>query len=130
MSRAYRVRVSESDSRVIHAEDEVCTTLGILDILPREQMAALLEHELLKRGFRRDGELLRRDDNGVTIEVEPATGTVSARAEQSEEVRLQAQREGVTYDDVGPAEVAMRRELAARAKADLEVQAKHEQARV
>ncbi|MBX7105891.1 MAG: hypothetical protein K1X57_17540, partial [Gemmataceae bacterium] len=62
--------------------------------------------------------------------VEPATGTVSARAEQSDGVLLQAQREGVTYDDVGPAEVAMRRELAARAKADLEVQAKHEQARV
>lgn len=130
MSRAYRVRVSETETRLIHAEDEVCTSLAVLEILPREEMAALLEAELLKRGFRKDGERLIRDAGGVTVAVDPATGVVSARVEAEENVKLQAQREGVTFDDIGPAERAVRKELKAKAKADLDEKARAESKRL
>jgi hypothetical protein len=130
MSRAYRVRVSESEHRVIRAGDEVCTSLGMLDILPREEMAALLERELVARGFRKDGEVLRRDAEGVSVVVDPASGAVSARVETSEEVKLQAQREGVTFTDVGPTEKAIRKQLQARVQADLDDKARDEESRL
>ena len=41
MSRAYRIRVSESVQRVLRAGDRVSTQLEILEVLPPEQMAAL-----------------------------------------------------------------------------------------
>ena len=43
MSRAYRISVKESISQDLKAADEICTDLEILEILPREQMADLLE---------------------------------------------------------------------------------------
>ena len=46
MSRAYRIKVSESLNRVIRASDHVSTQLELLEILPQETMAALLEKEL------------------------------------------------------------------------------------
>ena len=51
MSRAYRITVKESDTRHLKAGDEICTQLEILEILPPEDMAALLKEELKKRGF-------------------------------------------------------------------------------
>ena len=42
MSRAYRVRVRESVRHTVRAEDHVSTTLELLEILPREEMAELL----------------------------------------------------------------------------------------
>jgi hypothetical protein len=130
MSRAYRIRVNESERRVIRAADEVRTSLGLLDVLPREEMAALLEHELLGRGFRKDGDLVRRDDDGVSVTVDPATGAVTARAEAEETARLQTHREGLAYDDLGPSQRAVRRELKERARADIEQQAVHAQHKV
>ena len=41
MSRAYRIRVSESLNRTIRAEDSVCAQLEMLEVLPPEQMAAI-----------------------------------------------------------------------------------------
>lgn len=130
MSRAYRIRVNESERRVIRAEDEVCTSLGLLDVLPREEMAALLVKELIGRGFRKDGDVVRRDAKGVSVTVDPATGVVSARSEAEETARLQTHREGLAYDDLGPSQRAVRRELKERARADIERQAVEETRKV
>ena len=72
MSRAYRIRVSESLSRSLAAEDEICSHLELLEVLPPEQMTELLREELKQRGFLEKDGLLRRTDDGVTIEIDPA----------------------------------------------------------
>jgi len=130
MSRAYRIRVSESERRVIRAADEVRTSLGLLDVVPREEMAALLERELLDRGFRKDGDVVRREVDGVSVTVDPASGEVTARAEVEETARLQTQREGTAYDDLGPSQRAVRRELKEQARDDLARQAAHQERQV
>lgn len=123
MSRAYRVRVNESERRIIRAGDSVRAHLGLLDILPPEEMAGLLERELLQRGFRKVGDELRRDDDGVVVTVDPCGGTVSASAKAEAEVQLEARREGVAFDDVGPHQRKVRADLREHARADLERQA-------
>ena len=51
MSRAYRIKVSESLHKIIRAEDRVSTCLEILNVLPQEEMAELLAQELQRRGY-------------------------------------------------------------------------------
>ena len=93
MSRAYRVTVKGSVERVVHVEDGVCTSLELLPILPKERMGEILEAELGKRGFKRakrgDGEVLRRlEADGVIVEVDPKTATVSVKAEASANIEI------------------------------------------
>ncbi|MEK6236601.1 MAG: hypothetical protein N2C14_17980 [Planctomycetales bacterium] len=99
MSRAYRIRVSETLTRILRAKDHVSTQLEILEILPQDQMAELLEKELVERGFERDGERLVREHDGVSVVVEPKTGTVTTQAETSEEVDVKGNRETRVYDE-------------------------------
>src|SRR5258708_3601127 len=105
MSRAYRIKVKESVSRDGTAEDSIRTQIELLEILPPEQMGELLAQELERRGFERqdDGSLVRKDENGVTITVEPCSGEVTIRAEADQKVEVEGTREGFGYDDVGPA---------------------------
>ncbi len=102
MSRAYRVRVRESVRRVVRAEDHVTTSLELLEILPKEELAELLRAELVGRGFRAEGEALIRRGDGLTIAVDPASATVTVRAESAEEVELAAERQGYADTDWGP----------------------------
>jgi hypothetical protein len=86
-------------------------------------MADLLAQELERRGYRREGEDLVREQDGVKITVDPQTGTVTVSAESSEEVDLKQEKEGRAYDDVGPSAKSVREQLRQQAKADLEKQA-------
>jgi hypothetical protein len=88
MSRAYRISVRETLNRVIRAQDHVSTQLELLEILPPEVMAQLLRAELEKRGFESEGEELVREQDGVRVTDDPATGTVTVHAEAAEEVEL------------------------------------------
>src|SRR3954463_9725450 len=107
MSRAYRIRVSESLSRTLRAEDSVSTHLELLEILPPEQMADLLRPELERRGFEnKDGQLVRRDGD-VTTTIDPVTGTITVRSGTEQDVELHGQREGLSYDDFGPGEKSL-----------------------
>jgi hypothetical protein len=123
MSRAYRIRVRESMDRTVRAEDSVCTQLEVLEVLPADQMADLIARELEGRGFeRRDGKLVRTQD-GVVVTVDPATGEVTASAEGSEAVSLEAEREGRSYDDAGPNAKAVREQLRRDLQRDLDKKA-------
>src|SRR5438105_4225673 len=103
MSRAYRVKVRETLRQVIRAEDHVGTRLELLEILPPEVMAGLLRQELIGRGFQpHDGALVRRRD-GITVTVEPESGTVTVRAESDQEFEQEAVRQGFADDDWGRA---------------------------
>lgn len=100
MSRAYRIRVSERMQRVLKAEDHVSSQLELLEILPPDQMAALLEEELLKRGFeKQENNELVREANGLKVSVDTATGTITVHSELAESVDLEAKREGVADTD-------------------------------
>ena len=102
MSRSYRISVRECVNRVIKAEDRVSTQLEILEILPPEQMAGLLADELEKGGFRREGNQLVKEEDGVVISVNTETGEVTVSAEASETTKVEGERHGRAYDDVGP----------------------------
>lgn len=102
MSRAYRVRVSESIRRTVKGEDHVGTCLDLLEILPPEEMSALLRDDLKGRGFKEEaGQLVRRGDNGLTVTVDTAEGTVEVRSEADEAVEIRAERIGTADQDWG-----------------------------
>jgi hypothetical protein len=132
MSRAYRVKVRESLVRELKAEDCIETTLEILEILPPEQMGELLAQELEKRGFERqdDGIMVRKNDIGSTIEVEPCTGKVTIRAETEETVTLEGSKEGYGYEDYGPRRKTVEENLSKELKGELEKRAEHQQSKV
>jgi hypothetical protein len=114
------VSVRECQNRTIRAEDHVSTQLEILEVLPPEQMAGLLADELEKRGFERDGTILRRKQNGVTISVETSTGTVTVATEASEETTVEAERTDRAYDEVGPHAKSVRENLKKQVQKDIE----------
>jgi hypothetical protein len=124
MSRAYRIAVRESENRTIRAEDHVCTDLELIEVLPPDQMADLLAHELEQRGFERKGNtMVRKEKSGVVITVDVNTGTVTASTESSEEAQIEVEREGRAYDDVGGHAETVRKELEKQAKQDIEKKA-------
>jgi hypothetical protein len=130
MSRAYRIRVRESVTRVVKAHDRVTTQLEVLEILPPEQMGELLAQELEARGFEREGNVLVREQDGITVTVDPAAGTVTVSAEGSEEVALETEQEGRAYDDSGAHAARVRKDLQEQAKKDLEAQEHRETERL
>jgi hypothetical protein len=123
MSRAYRIKVRESLKRVVRARDHVSTQLEVLEILPAREMAELLSQELQGRGFQQQGEELVRQRDGVTVRVDPRTGTVTIQAEASEHVHLEGEKEGRAYDDAGPDAKRVKKGLEEGLRKDLEKQA-------
>lgn len=103
MSRAYRIRVRESVSKVITAEDHVSTHLELLEILPADAMAELLKKQLESQGFEEhEGEMIKRDEKeGLIIAVDPKTGEVTVAAEASETVAVEGEASGWGDTDWG-----------------------------
>ncbi len=130
MSRAYRIRVKESISRDLSASDEICSDLEILEILPGEQMSDLLKGELQGRGYEEKEGKMVKEQNGVEIAVDTNSGEVSIKAEKKETVKIETEKEGYGYDDVGPNEGTIKKSLSEQAKADLERRAQKQQERV
>jgi hypothetical protein len=128
MSRAYRIKVRESLRRVLRAHDRVSTQLELLEVLPAEQMAQLLAEELKRRGFEEKGGALVRTQEGVTVRVEPATGTVSVEAHASQDADLEAEKTGRAFDDFGPDAQQVKKQLRERLHQELERQAAEEAA--
>lgn len=94
MSRAYRIRISESLRRHVKVGDGIQSKLEILEILPPEQTAGLLARELQAAGFeeREDGQWVRVDEDGVEVCVDPKTSTVTVSAQADEELDLERER--------------------------------------
>lgn len=127
MSRAYRIRVSDSVRRTLTAEDEVCSQIELLEVLPPEQMAELLREELTQRGFTEKDGRLERNDDGITVSIDPECGKVALTSAAKRAVELEGEREGLAYDDIGPAEKSVRKALEKQLQSDLQKQAEHEQ---
>ncbi|QVL33673.1 hypothetical protein KIH39_07125 [Telmatocola sphagniphila] len=130
MSRAYRISLRESSKRDISASDEICAELELLEILPAEQMRALLQEELLQRGFTQQGEILVRQKQGLNIEVNPKTGEVKVGAVHSSEVEVESERDCLGFDDLGPSQEELKARLKKEIAADLENKLGEEQKRL
>ena len=80
MSRAYRIRVSESVTRTVHIEDGLSFRLELLDVVGAERTTALLRQGLLDAGFEtgEDGRA-RRTKDGIEVIVDASTGEVEVR---------------------------------------------------
>jgi hypothetical protein len=125
MSRAYVIRVSETLRRHVHLEDGVRTSLEILDVLPPERMNALLRAELARAGFREeDGRLVRDEEGGVRVEVDPEARTVTLRIAGERELELEHTGEGRAYR---PGDEDARAALRERVQRRLEVEASVEE---
>jgi F0F1-type ATP synthase membrane subunit b/b' len=120
MSRSYRISVRECVNRVIKAEDSVSTQLEILEILPPEQMGRMLADELEKRGYRREGEQLVKEEDGVVVSVDARTGEVTVSAQASEATKVEGELHGRAYDDIGPHAGQVRENLREELKRKLE----------
>ena len=128
MSRAYRIRISETTRRVIRAEDHVGSQLEILAILPADQMASLLADQLAAHGFEREGNKATRTEGDLTTEVDLETGEFVVRAARDEEVELTTEKTGYYYDDAGPKKKQVAESLRQQARDgfDKEAEAKTE----
>lgn len=120
MSRAYRIRASETLKRVIRAEDHVSTQLELLEILPTDQMADLLGQELERRGFAREGNIASRQVGEVVVHVELDTGVVTVKAETSESIELKGEKTGVIYEESRRSRAEVEAELRDQVARDLE----------
>jgi len=120
MSRSYRVSVRECVNRVIKAEDRISTQLEILEILPPEQMAGLLADELEKGGYRREGNLLVKEEDGVVVSIDAESGEVTVSSQASEATKVEGERHGRAYDDIGPHASQVRDNLRQELQRDIE----------
>ena len=123
MSRAYRIRVRESLRKLLKAHDRVQTELELLEILPREEMASLLEKELQGRGFKKEAKALVRRKAGVTVTIEPETGTITVQGERQENLAIEGEREGRGYEDQGRGRQGLQKQLEKELKDDLKKEA-------
>ena len=119
MSRAFRIQVNETLSKVLRAEDHVSTQLEMLDVLPCEQMSELLATELEKLGFQRDGNTMSQDRDGTVVEIDLESATVVVRRESEKEINISKQQTGRAYDDEGPSQGKIKEGLRRQAKKEL-----------
>ncbi|MCA9587934.1 MAG: hypothetical protein KC657_21570 [Myxococcales bacterium] len=122
MSRAYRVSIRGSVRRVVHVEDGVCGAIELLPIVSRERTSELLAAALEARGFTVDAGRARRDEGeGVSIEVDLATGEVRITAEREQQIEVERERTGSVYEEN---DVKGRAKLQERLDRDLEREAR------
>ncbi len=124
MSRAYRISVSESLRQIIRGSDHVGTDIEMLEILPKEQMAELLRQQLEGQGFHREGDVLVRTLDGITITIDPGTGRATVTAELCEEIELTHEASGWGDEDFGSSgREKIEEQLRERAREELAKQA-------
>jgi hypothetical protein len=123
MSRAYRISVSESQNRVVRAEDRVSTHLELIEVLPCDQMSSLLTEELKKQGFEEKNGKLVRKEKDVNVTVDADTGEVTVSAEAAQKVQVSTTREGRAYDEAGANAKKVKEDLKREAGKELDRQA-------
>ena len=126
MSRMYRIRVSESVTKLVHVGDAVASDLEILPVLAPERMKELLAGALSARGFACDGDTATREgEDGVLVTVDLACGRVSASVSTVKNVQAHGEHQA----SVTRAQAQRGAEPRARArlKANLEQAVEHQE---
>lgn len=125
MSRAYRISCSESRSRHVKIDDGVQTRLELLAILPADEMGELLAAELEQLGFEREGDVMRRTgDDGIEVEIDLRTGTVTARLGAEAELSADIKRTKAVDRDDPNARAQLRAEVGEDLEAELDRKAR------
>jgi hypothetical protein len=114
MSRAIQIRVSESVVRTVHVEDGVQSPLEVLPILAPERMGELLAKQLEDLGFQREGDrATRTDPDGVIVEIDLKTATVTARIAADRHLEESIERRAnVAIERKEHAETSLREDVA------------------
>lgn len=99
MSRAYRIGVCEEQTVVIKGDDEVCSKLEILQILPQEQTKELLKAELEKEGFEEKEGIMIKVDGNEKITIDPNCGEIIISSNEQEEVVIKKQGDATWYEE-------------------------------
>jgi hypothetical protein len=131
MSRAIRIRVSETVSRVVHVNDGLSAPVELLPVLPAERMQQALKAALDQCGWKVEGDKASLDlGDGVTAEVDVVDGKVTLRAEHEESVTEHVEHEAWGDTDYGPEgkQQAKARE-AARAEGEARIAKREEERR-
>lgn len=102
MSRAYKVEINESVSRVKRVGDGFTTSLQILDVLPREAMSPLLKAELESRGFEDvEGKMVQQLDEDVLVTIDVRTYEIGLACSEELNVALEKTKDVWCDDDFG-----------------------------
>lgn len=99
MSRAYQISVKESVKDNVRVKDGVCSNLELLEILPEEQTGEILAGALEEKGFERDGDVMRRNDDGVEVSVDLKTLEVKVSIEMEKEVEKEKEQKRTLDED-------------------------------
>jgi plasmid maintenance system killer protein len=88
MSRAYRIAVEESLTRIIKAHDGVKSKVDMLPVLGKEDMNNILAQELEKDGFDREGDVCKKEEDGIVVTVDLGAREVEIKASKECEVEV------------------------------------------
>ena len=105
MSRPYVIRVAETVRRHVVLEDGVEARLDVLEVLPAEDMTALLEEELTRRGFASSGGVATRvEAGGVVVRVDVAARKIHVGIREAQDLEVTVERAVRTYEEQGVTE--------------------------
>jgi hypothetical protein len=131
MSRAYRIRVSESLRKVIKASDRVTSTLEILAVVSPEETAEILGAELAARGFHQDDEgRWIREEGEITITVDACTAEIEVKSSVASEFEAETDRTSWHDTDNRPNQERVEAQLREDARQGLERKAQEEEKRL
>ncbi|MFT5685405.1 MAG: hypothetical protein ACI8RZ_006356 [Myxococcota bacterium] len=88
MSQSYHCQLQESVKVNVSFGDTVTHSLNLTEILPKEEMVALLREQLIELGFTQDGDRLTLTSDGTTTEVD--LDAMEATVSRSGEKQLSA----------------------------------------
>jgi len=99
MSRGYRIRwtqpVWHNASRTVESGDAISMDVGILEILPEQEMLVLLRERLAAEGWKEaESGAMRTTLQGVEVELSADGRTVTASSTASRDVSVRSTQEG------------------------------------
>lgn len=100
----YRIRASETVSRIIHVEDGIQTEIPLLPILAPAAQAQQLAAELERRGFHKadDSDVwIREGADGIAIQIDTKTNGVTVSIVDEQTVAVTRHGEASTDEDFG-----------------------------
>ncbi|MEN0066353.1 MAG: hypothetical protein AAGA48_29725 [Myxococcota bacterium] len=99
MSRAYEIRVARSLTSHKRIEDGIEARLELLPILDRERTGSLLAEQLKERGWTIEEGVAKREVDGVKVEVDTTTGTITLRTDKDLTITVEGERRKRSWDE-------------------------------
>jgi len=89
MSQVYQVRLEGNVTKTIHIDDVMTHKVELTDILTSEEMKTILKQELLKQGWKQEGDnTFVKNEDGEKVVWDLETGEVKAKMEKEKRVSI------------------------------------------